>query len=431
MRTIISFTLLFVMSGKILAQSADTAAFQAAGYFREAAAASNNQSVWPLPLYGPMILVDPKSRVAYANVPDSAGIFIKTGEGVYKGKLPQEIIIANTAITWQNRLWTLVLSPLPTDKDDRLDLMLHECFHRIQRQLNLRDNSPTVDHLATMNGRIYFLLELQALKAALNKPVDARNKDLVNALLFRRKRQELFKATFPTESMLEMNEGLAAYTGLILGRPLESIHQHLRKEIDSVAYRPSLIRATAYITGPVYGYLLYERFPAWTHHLDSSASFPDLVEKYYNVNMPEIVTDADLNKMATQYNGDAILLAEKEKEEKRLVQAAHYVHMFTEQRVLVINLDHMSLGFNPGTLFDLGPLGTVYPIAELKDVWGKLIVTNGGMLMKNWKVVTLSTPGHVSLEGNIINGDGWQLQLNSGWRIEQKDSLHAVLVKQP
>ncbi|NIG52857.1 hypothetical protein [Chitinophaga sp. Cy-1792] len=431
MRTILVVTLLFTAIYSGNAQDRDTVVLQAAHYFSEADSAARGQKVWNLPLYGPMIFVEPNSRVAYTNVPDSAGIFIKKQEGVYVGKLPADIILANTATLWQNRLWTLVLWPLPSDKDERLSLMMHESFHRIQRQLNLPDNSPTVDHLATMYGRVYFLLELQALKAALNKPVEQRKNDLSNALLFHRKRQQLFPATFPRERILEMNEGLAEYTGMILGRPAASIHQHLNDEIDKTASKKSIIRSMAYVTGPVYGYLLYEKFPAWTRNIDSTSSLSALVEKYYHLKTPEPITDVALNKMAKQYNGAAILQTEKEKEDKRLVKVARYTHRFAELPVLVINLENMSIGFNPNNLFDLGQLGTVYPTAEVNDVWGKLIVTDGGMLMKDWKVVTLSAPEYISVENNTAKGSGWELQLNNGWEIKKDDDLHVVLVRKP
>ncbi|MFB6455528.1 hypothetical protein ACE38W_09690 [Chitinophaga sp. Hz27] len=429
MRTILVVSLFISMAYQGFAQNADSSALLAAKYFREADSASRKQTIWPQPLYGPMLLVDPQTNMAYSNVPDSGGIFTLQG-GVYKGKLPKDLIIANTAIRWQNRLWTVVLWPLPADNDVRLNLMMHECFHRVQRQLGLPDRSPTVDHLATMDGRVLFLLELQALKKALGKSVDQRKADLANALLFRQKRKERFPQTFPNESVLEMNEGLAEFTGMVAGRPQGSIHQHLDTEIDSTASRQSLIRAMAYVTGPVYGYLLYEKFPGWTHTVDSSSSFSALVEKYYGVVLPKTPAKAAWDKLLKQYNGDAILLSERAKEDKRLLQTATYVRYFTQQPVLTIELMNMNIGFNPSNLFDLGSLGTVYPTAEINDVWGKLIVSSGGMLMKDWKIVTLSTNDLFSQEDNMVKGKGWQLQLNKNWRIERRDSVHAVLVKE-
>src|SRR5699024_5697701 len=132
------------------------------------------------------------------------------------------------------------------------------------RDLGFPERSPTADHLASLNGRIYFLLELQALKVALLKPVNERSEDLRNAIVFRNRRQELFPKTFGNEQILEMSEGLAEFTGVILGREKSTIVPHLIKEIDTAGNRKSLIRSFAYLTGPVYGYLLYEKDPHWT-----------------------------------------------------------------------------------------------------------------------------------------------------------------------
>ncbi|MCW3463512.1 hypothetical protein [Chitinophaga nivalis] len=421
--------LLLAITCRGLAQQGDTAVMLAARYFRQADSAGSRNAIWKQPLYGPMLLVDPQSRTTYANMPDSKGIFTSLGEGIYKGQLPKEVMVANTSINWQGQWWTVILWPLPADRDERLSLMLHESFHRIQNKLGLPAYSPTIDHLATTNGRIYLLLELQALKSALAKPIDQRKVDLTHALLFRKKRQELFPATFDHERQLEMNEGLAEYTGVLLGRPSDSIRQHLYTEIDRAATRLSLIRAMPYITGPVYGYLLYEKSPAWTHAVDSNASFSALIGKYYQVTVPKTTITAEWVKLEKRYKGDRIIRTEKIKEKARQAQTAVYTRLFTRYPVLVINLQKMNIVFNPNNLFDLGQLGTVYPTAEIKDVWGKLKVENGGMLMQNWQVITLPARDNLCVKDGIVQANGWSLELNKHWYIEKKDSLHFVLLK--
>jgi len=429
MKAIIGLLMLITITFRGIAQGVDTAMLLAATYFRQADSASNCNFIWKHPLYGPMLLVDPHSRTTYANMPDSAGTFTSITEGMYKGTLPQEVMVANTSINWQGRLWAVMLWPLPVDMEERLSLMLHESFHRIQHKLGFPALSPTIDHLATTNGRIFFLLELQALKTALARPVDQRKKDLVNALIFRKKRQELFPSTFDNERLLEINEGLAEYTGMLLGRLSGSIRQHLYNEIDKADTLLSLIRSMAYITGPVYGYLLYEKSPGWTKSVDSNSSFPALIKKYYKVAVPEQTTTSVLAKLEKQYKGDSIIHAEKMKEKNRRQREDIYTRLFTHQPVLIINLVKMNIVFNPNNLFDLGELGTVYPTAEINDVWGKLKLVDGGMLMKNWKVITLPTMDSLHVKDNIVQGNGWQLQLNKGWRIEKMDSLQSALIR--
>lgn len=323
-------------------------------------------------------------------------------------------------------MWSVILWPLPLNHDDRLSLMLHESFHRIQHKIKLNQSSPTVDHLSSMNGRVYFLLEMNALKAALSKPVNQCSEDLGNALLFREKRHELFPATFANERILEMNEGLAEYTGVILGRQ-DSIRQYIANFIDTLGRRKSFIRSSAYISGPAYGYLLYEKSPGWTLKVDSSSDFPVLISQYYHINLPKDTTGKSIAALAKQYNGDEIIASERVKEKKRLEMVDQYVDMFEHKPVLTIELIKMNIGFNPSTMFDLGEYGTVYPTAEVKDKWGQLTVSAPGLLMKDWQEITLSANDALTQNGQSIEGPGWKLQLNDNWQMVKVDSLHYKL----
>ena len=90
-----------------------------------------NGQLWNYSLLGPIILVNQETRIIYANEPDTKGEFIKNGN-VYIGKLPDNINIANTAIDWNDKRWTMVALPLPENTEERLNLLIHESFHRIQ-----------------------------------------------------------------------------------------------------------------------------------------------------------------------------------------------------------------------------------------------------------------------------------------------------------
>jgi len=409
-------------------QTIDSASRQADTYFKETAAAARNQHVWNAQLYGPMLFVEPESRLTYANMPDNAGI-LKPDGAIYKGVLPKEVIIANTAMHWEGKMWSVMLWPMLTNHDERVNLMIHESFHRIQAKLGLPERSPTVDHMSSMYGRIYFLLELKALEAALSKPANQRGTDLTNALIFRKKRHELFPGTFKNEQILEMSEGLAEYTGVMLGRPADSIRQHLYHQIDTAGQRKSLIRSCALITGPVYGYLLYEKNPRWTLKIDSNSDFPVLIAEYYHIGLPKQQSDIIIDKLGKKYNGDAIIRSEKIKEEHRLQIVKQYIQLFTQKPTLTITLQKMGISFNPNSLFDLGEYGTVYPTAEVKDTWGSLTVSANSMLMKNWKIIVLPISESVNINDRIIEGNGWKINLNDGWKVIKADALHYKLMK--
>ena len=409
------------------AQTNDSASRLAASYFKETETASRGQHIWKEQVYGPMMFVDPVSRQTYANMPDSAGI-LKPDGPIFSGVLPNDVLIANTAIHWAGKLWSVMLWPLPTDRDERVNLMEHESFHRTQDEMGLPGRSPTADDLSTMYGRIYFLLELQALKAALSKPVNKRAFDLTNALKFREKRRELFPATFPNERILEMNEGLAEYTGVILGRPKDSILQHLYYQVDTAGNRKSFIRSSAYITGPVYGYLLFQKYPRWTLKVDSNSDFPSLIAKYYHITPPRRQANEPVAALEKKYNGESIIRSEKLKEEKRRQIANDYTDLFNHKPVLTITLVKVLVEFNPNTLFDLGEYGTVYPTADVKDTWGELTVNSTGMLMKDWKVITLPAGEAITENGRIVEGPGWKITLKDNWRLVKLDGMHYGLV---
>jgi hypothetical protein len=389
----------------------------AASYFKEAEVAAKKQQLWKTPLYGPMLFVNPQNRLTYANMPDSAGI-LKPEGGIYTGSLPKDVMVANTAIYWGGRTWSVLLWPLPEDRNERLNLLLHESFHRIQEQIGFPAKSPTADHLSTMEGRIFFFLELQALKVALQKPINRRQTDLANALAFRQKREQLFPRTFANERILEMNEGLAEYTGASLGR--SDLRPHLYAQIDTAGNRKSLIRSFAYLTGPIYGLLLQEKAKHWTQQIDSNANFPDLISRYYQVKASNAPDESI-------YEGAAIRLSEQQKETIRLQTVAAYTETFMRRPVLRITLVKMSVIFNPNTLFDLGDYGTIYPTGEVKDNWGHLKVNKGGMLLKDWHIVSVPVSGQLDMAALHLEGDGWTLDLKDGWHLVKNDELHYTL----
>jgi hypothetical protein len=104
------------------AQGKDTTARMAAAYFAYLNLDTQNQHLWKLPVYGPMLLVYPQSHLAYVNEPDSAGV-LQPVDGVYKGTLPASIIIGNTAVEWGGKTWSMVMWPPPAERDARLNLL--------------------------------------------------------------------------------------------------------------------------------------------------------------------------------------------------------------------------------------------------------------------------------------------------------------------
>ena len=119
--------------------------------------------LWGVRLYGPILFVDPQSRMIVTNTIDKQQQLTKHYEGIYVGTLPEEIGIANTTTKWAGVSWAMVMWPPPRDPDWAGSLLLHESFHRIQPKLNLKLSSPDNHHLDTADGRIWLRLEYRAL----------------------------------------------------------------------------------------------------------------------------------------------------------------------------------------------------------------------------------------------------------------------------
>ena len=69
----------------------------------------------------------------------------------------------------------------------------------------------------------------------------------------------------------------------------------------------------------------------------------------------------------------------------------------------------------PGNLVPLDDLGTVYPTLRITDAWGILTVNNGALLNTKWTRVTVPAPA--KSDSDPIIGEGWQLDLNAGWKL--------------
>jgi hypothetical protein len=387
-------------------------------YFAEAQSLcqADHGQLWGVSLCAPIILVDPQSRSLVASQADAQGR-LKDAGGVFIGVLPADQNFANTVVEWAGVYWTQVVLPLPKDVRQRDTLIAHELFHHIQNQLKLpKVESGENAQLDTLDGRYYLQLEWRALSRALQSGADEERRAAASdAVLFRAERYQLFPDADVQEQALELNEGLAEYTGVRVGNPTpeEQIKAALN-DLSSHGNDSTFVRSFAYATGPCYGLLLDRYLPDWRKHLQTGQGFYALLQTALHLALPENLPLA-AERRAKQYDGATLRTAETERDARRRRIAASYQAKFIDGPVLTLQFRNMHVQFDPRNLQPLGDAGTVYPNLRITDDWGVLDAQNGALMKPDWSAVVVVSPSLST--GSTLKGDGWTLELKPGWKI--------------
>jgi hypothetical protein len=401
------------------------------GYFDVVRSATKRgENLWGKDLYGPIIIVNPVTRMAYANTPDTTGI-LKKESSLFVGKLPMNVPLANASINWNGINWAMILKPLiPKNDTDRINLFVHELFHRSQSSLGFKLADANNNHLNTKEGRIYMRLELEALIKALQTPdIKEQHRHLTSAMVFRSYRRSLFPSADSTENILELNEGIAEYTGTYLSRPnFNEAAPVFRRKIQDFLTSGTFVRTFPYRTTPVYGFFLKEKEKYWNKDVTMKTDLTKYFGKQLKIELPKDPAATILN-MRSEYGYENILKDETEREEKTKQIVEEYKIKFIEKPHLTIIFENKKTSFDSRNLTPLEDKGTVYPTMTASDNWGVLSVTNVGALMSpNRDYITVTTP--IIIEGKKITGDGWTLTLNEGYNMElDKETRNYTLIK--
>ena len=396
----------------------------------EEASQRDGGQLWGTALYGPTLLVAPDTRRVLANVPDSAGV-LRATDGVFAGELPAEVNLANTAMRWAGRRWSMVLLPLPTSQEERVNLLAHESFHRLQPQLQLTLPEANNAHLDEAPGRAYLQLELAALRRALQAQTRRSTAShLRAALAFRAYRRSLYPTAAAAENQLELNEGLAEYTGQVLsGRTPKAAAANLRQSLLAFPQSPSFVRSFAYQTVPAYGYLLRRRTTEWNHGLTAQTDLTALFTSNLGITLPRNLASWTASALP-RYGGTAILAQEAEREQQRQQQLAGYRRQFLEEPHLIIPLRQMNMAFDPRTAQPLADEGTIYPTLRVTDTWGILTVDGGALLSPQGNQVNVGYPSAV--QARLVTGPGYTLELKEGWQVlKEHNSENYMLLPVP
>ncbi len=345
--------------------------------------------MWGVGLCGPTLFVERGTRAVVGNEPLPAEV------------LPKNIGIANTAVDWNGKHWTMVVWPLPEDAYARRVILAHESFHRVQEGLGFPATGQPNAHLATLDGRTLLQLEWRALAAALEAGKEERRRAVADALYFRELRRKKFAEAAKEEGQLEMNEGLAEYSGTALAEPSVAARApHVIKALHDAERYPTFERSFAYASGPAYGALLDAADPHWRRKLKRTDDLGVLLAQAYRVTPAATVE-------AGAYGGAALTAAEQKREEARQAQLRAFQARFIDGPTLVLPLINMNIQFDPNETQAFPGHGTVYPKLHINDDWGSVDVTrNGALLTSDWKKLIVPRAG-----------DDYTLTLKEGWEV--------------
>lgn len=319
------------------------------------------------------------SRSMVANAPDRGGTLHRDG-AVWRGQWPADLTIANTSVEWQGERWAQIQWPLPLDARDRLRLLMHESFHRVQPKLGLSPGMPANSHLDTEEGRILLRLELRALRRALHDRTA-----IAAALEFRALRWQLFPKAEAEETALELNEGLAESTGVGLS---DASVDRILEQADSAE---NYARSFAYYTGPAYGLLLDSLDPAWrTKIKDGSGPL-------------QLLRAAFVLSEAATYGGVEVRTEENARASARLAERQKLHSQFVDGPVLRLPFRHMQIQFNPNQVKSIGEAGSLYGSVVVVDDWGRLEATQA-LIDPKWSSVTVP-----------LRSSDWKLELKPGF----------------
>jgi hypothetical protein len=351
-----------------------------------------------------MVIVDPATGMRATSQPEP------------EGPPPRFSGFADGPVSWGGVRWfSFPLSMLPeTDPDARQQNMLHGLFHRIQPELAIMTNvdDGSNEHLDTLEGRVWMQLEWRALRRALESSGSDRTEAIADALAFRRERRRRFPEAADNERRDEIREGLASYTGIAAwaNSPADA-RRAAASALAGGEAQTSFVGNFEAASGPGYGVLLDDLLPDWRRQVRGTSDLGDLL-----ASATKRPPTTDAARAAARYDGAALRTAEEARDRAQQIRVAELRRRFVDGPVLTIPASGSGTSDTTGSVGIPG-VGTVFfQNFTLSGRWGHL-TANGGVL-RAADGSTLSVPVTGPVEGTTLQGDGWSVTLNAGWRVQ-------------
>jgi hypothetical protein len=414
-------------------QQLDTARALSALRDARAACESDAGALWGRSLCGPIALVDRQTRLVIANDTVAQKHFLRLGDG-YVTTLPENQYVANTSFQWAGRTWTMVALPLPRDRFARVGLVMHEVFHREQEALGLRQPDALNNQLDMRPGRTWLRLEYRSLARALESLPDqnAARHHAESALIFRAERRSIYPGSDSLEATLEIQEGLAEYTGQRLAMQLTGEGPaRVAKFVRDYETTPTFVRAFAYGTGPAIGVLLDQFDPSWREKVRKNRDIGALLAQAIHFQRPRDL-DETARARARDYGWEEVDRSEAARDSARAPTMQGYRARLDAGPVVTLrqSKDSLAWSYDPTELVGFDLQSTVYPSGNFSAPWGKLTVDHGGVLVQNdfsrIRIGLRAAP--TSAAAIAISGDGWTLVLNPGWSVQPDPSRSGSFV---
>ena len=374
-------------------------------FFKEAQALCERDGgrLWGASICMPMVIGDARTQTfATSQTPPDA-------------PRPRLIGILMGPIQWGDSKWAALVWDMVADQPPaiRNSMFLHESFHIVQQRLGLLVSTVAAEHLDGVDGRYWMRLEWHALARALRTSGEPRVSAVRDALAFRQARHTRFPDMVETERALDINEGLASYTGIVLAAHSEA--DAIARALDQLAGQESgesYVRTFAYASGPAYGLLLDAASPGWTRKVRASDDPAVLLMRALGAQPA-----ADVEAAAARYGGAETRLAEEQRERQRQARIAELRRRFVDGPVLVMPGGGSGFTDSHGALV-IPDVGTIwFGDYRMKGEWGALEADKGVLLSTDGRTRRLPAP--VRRDEGTIAGDGWTLEVAPGWVVRE------------
>ncbi|MGM0463038.1 MAG: hypothetical protein ACQEQW_00130 [Bacteroidota bacterium] len=386
-------------------------------YFSEVEKLCNidDGELWGENLYGPILLIDTRTRKLYSNVQDEQGL-LRPKEGIYTGSYPREEVI-NYALEYGGTMYAM--APMPEEED--YYRITSRCIHGLFHCLQIRKGMDTPDyntsHMSEPTARLWLKMEWKALERAIRTKGETRRQAIRDALVFRSARREMYPRYIQDENRFENYEGLASFTYMKIGTSGKD--EYLKKLLDyfhMIYDFRSYTFSYGFVHGNLYAHLLNEAGFDFSSIESRDSDLGKILMDIYDITLPEISRDI-AGSLAFNYDIDRVKEEERVREEYLREGLRRRTAKFTEKPVVLLELQSPNFSFEAEDTDPVDTLGIIYQTIRVSDNWGKLAVEEGGCLLSPDLKFLRIPAKDVKKEKQHITGEGWHIVLNNNWEM--------------